>query len=239
MKKMLSAAKNFILDILFPKFCSNCGKEGTYLCPDCASLISVADRQYCPFCLEPKIVFDGRTCSRCRQTKKLSGLYCATSYGDFLIRKMIKQFKYEPYARELAKPLSSLIINHLAVLNKLESFGDFIVIPIPSHRKKLRQRGFNPAEEIGKEIAGILKIPLLDEILVKIKPTAAQAELKKEERLKNIQGAFLCRKPELIHGKKIILIDDVFTTGATMEEAALTLKKAGVKEIWGMVVARG
>jgi len=239
MKKILSAARNLILDILFPKFCLNCGKEGSYLCPDCVSLVSIADRQYCPFCSEPKIVFDGRTCSRCRQTKKLSGLYCAASYGDFLIRKMIKQFKYEPFAKEMSKPLSSLIINHLAILNKLENFGDFISIPIPSHKRKLRQRGFNPAEEIGREIAIILGIPLLNEVLIKIKPTDAQAELKKEERLNNVKGAFMCRRPELIFGKKIILIDDVFTTGATMEEAALVLKKAGAKEVWGMAVARG
>lgn len=239
MEKFVSSLKNFILDILFPRFCLNCSKEGNYLCPDCASLISISDRQYCPFCSEPKIVFGGRTCPRCRRTKKLSGLYYATSYADFLPRKIIKKFKYEPFAKELAEPLSSLIISYLINLNKLADFADFFTIPIPSHRKKLKQRGFNPAEEIGKKITKVLKIPLLNEVLVKTKPTAAQADLQREERLENIKGVFHCQRPELIAGKKILLIDDVFTTGATMEECATELKKAGAKEVWGMAVARG
>ncbi len=151
----------------------------------------------------------------------------------------MRQFKYGPYARELAKPLSSLIIDHLVSINKLENFADFILIPIPSHIKKLKQRGFNPAQEIGKEISKILKIPLLDGVLTKTKPTIAQVELTKGERLKNIKGVFSCQNPESVAGKKIILIDDVFTTGATMEECAAELKKARAKEVWGMVVARG
>lgn len=231
--------REFILDLLFPKFCLNCNKEGSYLCQDCFSLIDILEKQYCPFCAQPRIVIDGETCNHCRRSKHLSGLYCAASYNNFIVKKLINQFKYEPYIKELAKPLTSLIIAHLIYLNKLSNFGDFLLIPVPLYKKKLKQRGFNQTEEIAKELSKNLKIPFFNNALIKTKQTPAQVKLKKEEREENIKGTFLCQKPEMIKNKKILLVDDVFTTGATMEEAALILKRAGAKEVWGIVVARG
>jgi len=239
MREFLSKTKEFFLDFLFPKFCISCGKEGSYLCQDCFSLIDILERQYCPFCPQPKVVIDGKTCNFCKRSKSLNGLYCAASYNNFIIKKLINQFKYEPYIKELSKPLSFLIVAHLINLDKAENFQDYIFVPIPLHKKKLKKRGFNQASEIAKELSRILKIPFFDDILIKIKQTPAQMELKKEEREKNIKGIFLCQKPEIIQRKKILLVDDVFTTGSTMEESALTLKRAGAKEVWGIVVARG
>lgn len=242
MKQLLFKIKDFLLDILFPKFCLNCGKEGDYLCQDCFSLIDISERQYCPFCPPAggqKVVLDGKTCPHCRKSKRLDGLYCPVSYNHFIVKKMINQFKYEPYIKELSKPLSSLIITHLLNLNKLSIFNNFSLIPVPLHKKKLKQRGFNQAEEIIKELSKILKIPFFNDVLVKIKQTPAQVELEKEEREKSIKGAFLCQKPEIIKKKKILLVDDIFTTGSTIEECAKVLKESGAKEVWGMVVARG
>jgi len=239
MKKIFISIKNFLLDFLFPKFCISCGKEGSYLCQDCFFLIDILERQYCPFCSRPKIVIDGKTCNFCNRSKSLNGLYCAASYNNFIVKKLINQFKYEPYIKELSKPLSSLIVAHLINLNKVENFQDYILVPIPLHKKKLKKRGFNQASEIAKELSKILKISFFDNILIKTKQTPAQMELKKEEREKNIKGIFLCQKSEIIQRKKILLVDDVFTTGSTMEESAFTLKRAGAKEVWGIVVARG
>ncbi len=247
----LSSIKEFILDILFPKFCINCSKEGSYLCQDCFSLIDISERQYCPFCFQPRVVLDGKTCSFCRRSKKLIGLYSATSYNNFIVKKMINQFKYEPYIKELSKPLSFLIIHYLINLNKMpaciatqsvaggSNFFDFVLVSIPLHKKKLKQRGFNQAEEIAKELSENLKLPVFNDILIKTKQTPAQVKLEKEEREKNIRGVFLCQKSELVTNKKILLVDDIFTTGATMEECARVLKDAGAKEVWGVVVARG
>lgn len=259
MQKLFFKVKKFVIDILFPKFCLNCGKEGSYLCEDCFSLIDVSERQYCPFCSIPKIVLDGRTCPSCRRSKKLNGLYSAVPYNNSIIKKLIYQFKYS-HIKELAKPLSSLITIHLANLNpvrdsenvdkskkenisngasKVKNFSGFVLMPIPLHKKKLKERGFNQAEEIAKQLSKTLGAPVLSNILVKIKQTLNQVDLKKEEREKNIKGSFSCQKPDLIFGKKILLVDDVFTTGSTMEEGALTLKRAGAKQVWGIVVARG
>jgi len=119
MPKYLSSAKEFLVDLLFPKFCINCGREGSYLCQDCLSLIDILEIQYCPFCALPKIVIDGKTCNSCKNSKRLTGLYCATSYDNFIVKKTINQLKYEPYIKELSKSLASLIIAHLISLNKL------------------------------------------------------------------------------------------------------------------------
>jgi len=239
MKEAMGRLKELFLDILFPKFCLNCEREGSYLCSDCQSLIDIMDRQYCPFCFPPKVVFDGKTCSYCRQNKNLSGLFFAASYDNFIVKKLIHQFKYQPYLKKLAEPLSCLIITYLNIINKTDFFNDFVLLAVPAHKRKLKQRGFNPAKEIAKEISGFLKIPIIENGLTKIKQTPAQVELKKEERGRNILGVFSCPNPDLIKDKKILLVDDVFTTGATMEECARVLQAASAKEVWGMVVARG
>lgn len=217
--RFLSSVKDFILDILFPEFCLICGREGSYLCRDCQSLTPISSEIY-------------------QGTKNLAGLYWAAPYGNFVVKKAINQFKYPPYIRELAKPLSFLIISHLLSAGNLD-FSNFILVPVPLHKKKLKKRGFNQAEELAKELSKFLRAPVLNDVLVKIKKTPAQAELKKEQREENIKGAFFCREPGLLQGRKILLVDDVFTTGSTMEEIARLLREAGAKQVWGAVVARG
>lgn len=228
-----------LIDILFPAFCLNCGREGAYICEDCASLVEIFENQYCPFCRIPKIVPDGKTCIKCRESKKLNGLFCATSYDNRLIRGLIQKFKYEPtLAKCLAKPLADFIITHFKLVNK-GNFEECLWIAVPLHKKKLKQRGFNQAEELAKELSERLGGELSFDALIKTRQTDSQTDLPRQEREKNVGGAFSCVKPEAIRGKKIFLVDDVFTTGATMEECARVLRKAGAKEIWGVVVARG
>ena len=241
MIKVFKYAKNFILDLLFPPFCIGCGREETYLCQDCASRIEILEYQYCPFCNTPKITPDGKTCPSCRKSKNLSGLYSATSYQDPLVKKMISLFKYKPFIKELSKPLTSLIIAHFQILGKMpEDFNQFTLIPVPLHKKQLKKRGYNQSAELAKEISLRFKIPILNNALVKIKQTISQTKLNRTERLKNVRGVFEINPSfsASIKNKKILLVDDVFTTGSTMEECAKTLKKAGAKEVWGVTIAR-
>ena len=220
-KSMRRKAKNFIFDLLFPKFCLSCQKEGNYLCEDCQSILLVSGvHQKNP-------------------TQNLKDLYFAIDYQQPLIKNLIKLFKYQPFVKELVIPLTSLIITHFQLIEKSTAdFVNFILVPVPLERKKLKWRGFNQAEEIGKELANFFGIPLITNCLIKIKETLPQVELSDEERRENIKGAFLVKDKELIKNKKILLIDDVYTTGATMEECARVLKKAGAKEVIGIVIAR-
>ena len=224
------------LDILFPKFCVNCGKEGAYLCEDCMSLVDVFEYQYCAFCYPPKVVLDGKTCKSCRNRKKLNELFCAASYQKNIVKKMLLLFKYEPYAKELSKPLSNLIITHFQILGKTPQID--LIIPVPLRKQKLKKRGFNQSEEIALWIAHFLKKPLIADALIKIKKTDDQMRLSGGRRQKNLENAFSCARPEIIKNKKILLIDDILTTGTTIEECACALKRAGANQVSAAVVAR-
>ncbi len=241
MKKILISIKAFLLDIFFPRFCLSCGKEGSYLCQDCQALLEVSEEQHC-LCKEPFTIFGTKMvkgkCRKCRG-KILHGLYSALPYENFLTKRLIQQFKYPPYFKGLANTLASLIITHFHLLDKPPDFSRFVLLPVPLHKSKLRERGFNQSEEIAKELGKFLRIPVVGDSLLKIKETQAQVELSESEREENIKGAFFCQKPEEVRSRKILLVDDIYTTGATMEECGRVLKKAGAQEVWGVVVARG
>jgi len=274
---MLEQARNFFLNLLFPKSCFLCQREGSYLCQDCQATLEISgfhqissaskDGDEMKFHRLSSDSEDGEERNALRQysTENLDDLYFAIDYQKPLIKKLIQSFKYEPFIKELADNLSSLIIEHFQLLEKLPDFTDrvlipvpldsnpptthtpppsspqseYVLIPVPLDRKKLKWRGFNQAEEIGKELSKFLKISLINDVLVKIKETLPQVELSDEERKENIKGAFSCQNPELIKGRKILLVDDIYTTGSTMAECARVLKTAGAKEIIGIVIARG
>jgi ComF family protein len=111
-------------------------------------------------------------------------------------------------------------------------------MPVPLGKRRLKWRGFKQAEELAKELSSFLKIPLVSDCLIKIKETLPQVELSEKEREENIKGVFKIKNDEKILGKKILLVDDVYTTGSTMKECARILKRAGAKEIIGIVIAR-
>jgi ComF family protein len=211
--------RNWFLDLLFPKFCFGCKKEKTYLCQDCLATIEIFKEH------------------KRLKNKFLDDLFAATEYKNPLVKNLILALKYEPFAREIAKDLANLIKIHLKFTNKDSNFSDFILTPTPLSRKKLRWRGFNQAEEIAKELSRFLKIPLISDCLIKIKETPAQVMLSEKERRKNLKDVFLIKNKEKIRNKKILLVDDVFTTGTTLSEAAKVLKNSGAKKVIGLVVA--
>lgn len=231
-------AQSFLLDTAFPKFCFLCQKEGSYLCQDCQGTIEISEQLYC-LCQEPVRLPQIGKCQKCKG-KALGGLYFGTTYQSNLTKKIIHHFKYEPFIKELKEILIGLIKASFALTGKEKtSFADFLIIPVPLDIKRLKWRGFNQAEEIGKELSNFLEIPLINDVLFKIRSTPPQIELSGSEREENIKEVFSMKNPEKIRERKILLADDVYTTGATMEEAAKVLKMAGAKIIYGIVIARG
>jgi len=225
--------KNIIsngIDLLYPQFCFNCRKEGNYLCEDCRSILEISG------------IHQDYNHNR-YQRSSLKDLYFPLSYQSLLIKNLIQKFKYQPFVKELAKTLASLIINHFQLIDKfpyqnLVGGSSLILIPVPLEKKRLKWRGFNQAEELAKELSIFLKIPLIPNCLIKTKESLPQIDLSEEERKKNVKGVFLCKNPNQIKEKKVFLIDDIYTTGATMEECAKVLKEAGAEEIIGIVIAR-
>ena len=239
----------FILGLFFPKLCLGCQKEGTFLCEDCKATLEISEYDYCLCNKKPLLIPPAQKFGKCNKclSKKLSGLYFALSYKEkSLIRKLIHQFKYKPYTKNLAKPLASLIIEHFIITQKNtdDIWQNSVLIPVSLDKKKLKIRDYNQSEELAKELSKVLKIPVVSDVLIKVKKTEPQMKLKKEEREKNLSGAFAispaCHSRESgnLVGKKVFLVDDVYTTGSTMEECARVLRDAGAKSVWGIAIAR-
>lgn len=230
--------KKFLLNLLFPSFCYGCNKEGSFLCEDCRALLEISSYQYC-LCENPKRLETSYKCEKCLN-KNLSGLYFALPYKNTLTKKLIHQFKYEPYVRGLSKTFASILLEHFILSNKNTNdvWQNSILVPIPLSKKKIKNRGYNQSEEIGKELSKAINIPLITNVLVKIKETQSQINLSGLERAENVKDSFAIKNPEEISGKKIFLLDDVYTTGSTMEECAKQLILSGAKEVFGITIAR-
>lgn len=229
----------FFLDLLFPQFCFFCKKEGFALCPDCLSLVSIAESCFCPFC-----TFKTEKPATCRKHQgcHLDGLFSASSYQEKKVQKLIQSFKDKPFLRSLKRPLSSLIISHIFLTenNKYFASGEnSLFVALPLIKKRQNQRGYNQAQELAKELSAFFRIPLERNNLLKTKETIKQTELLYQEREENIKGAFKLKDPACFKNKRVFLVDDILTTGTTLEEAAKVLKTKGkAREVYGVVIAR-
>lgn len=167
---------------------------------------------------------------------RLNGLYSIWEY-ESVIRKAILALKYK-YATEIGKEISDYLINSLPTL-VLPSVQYLTPIPIYWYKENLR--GFNQSSEIGKRIAGMMGWKFTPDLLVKNISTVSQTELGGKERRLNLKGAFTANpfyKSLLSSLESVIVFDDIFTTGSTLNEAGKALKKAGAKKVWGLTIAR-
>lgn len=236
---------DFIFDILFPKICLSCHKEGHYICPECLKKVPICKCSNCYIC--GKRSPSGKICPNCKikTDSHLTGLLVASDWNNILVRQVIYEFKYR-FIKDLSIPLGEILKIFLQN-NKLINWQTDkpILIPVPLHKKRFIWRGFNQSELIAEYLSDILKIPLYNNLLVRIRHTEPQAEIKNEsKRLKNISNAFeinqkIKKDSGLLRNKIIFLLDDICTTGATLNDCAKTLRQFKPKEIWGLVVARG
>ncbi|MCK5081122.1 MAG: ComF family protein [Candidatus Moranbacteria bacterium] len=239
--KFLNILEKATLDIVLPKHCLHCHKEETFLCPECLDLIKINSFQVCPLC-QKSLTEYGEICRYCRSFKPpIDGLITAANYDNPLVARLIRLFKYK-FIDQLSDPLSKILIKAYQK-NKL-AIPD-LIIPVPLHPLRLRWRGFNQAELLAQNLAQNLlpgfPIKVNSEILTRVKYTLAQANLKKsEDRQQNVQDAFQIDLKALdkIKNRRILLIDDICTTGSTLMECGKQLRKLKPKTIQGVVVAR-
>lgn len=221
------------LDIFFPKRCVGCGASDTFLCYKCAGEIETFVTPTCNVC--GKINKFGQTCSGCRAKTKsnLTGLIIAARYDSGPVKEMIHHLKYSGFT-ELVPAISELICQRLKT--KMPR-GDLVIVPIPLHQKREAKRGFNQAELIARFVSKRFNIRG-GNALARTRNTETQVKLNRFERMRNLSGAFVCLDEKLIKERIILLIDDVTTTGSTLNECACVLKNAGAKRVWGIVVAK-
>ncbi len=227
-----------LVKTIFPLYCVICKREGEALCQDCFSLQEIPDKFWC-LCNQPKMFPEPRKCKQC-SFYQLDGLIAPLSFEEKLVKTIIHKFKYPPFLKELSLPLALYIIAQL----KLSEYQEVllaqkpVLVPLPLSKSRLRWRGFNQSELLAQELSNHLGLPMEKDVLIKIKNSIPQMELSKQERVKNLAGAFAVQNLPKIQEKFVLLVDDVYTTGTTMREASLVLKKAGAKKVIGMCVAR-
>lgn len=225
-----------LLKLLFPERCILCGqvtKEGA-VCKQCADkLVFCRDIRICKKCSRP-ISEEQLLCEFCASTpRSFTACFAPVVYTGELRRSILKYkfYQHPEYHRGYAK----LIFSHLLSLGVLPHFD--LVVAAPLSKERMKERGYNQAQLIAKELARLMGLPFAKNCVRKIQHTAAQSTLSHQERLKNVSNAFSVVNAEAVCGKTVLLTDDILTTGSTADEVAKQLLKAGAKQVYVAVVA--
>ena len=219
------------VDSFFPRQCVGCGKVGGFLCPECLGKLPRLLPPLCPNCGRSQA--SGIVCPDCRQRQtEIDGIRSPFRF-DEVIRKAIHQLKYRNL-KAISPCLAELLADYLGS-NSLP--GEALVC-VPLHPRRLRERGYNQSSLLARELGRRIDLPVIEDCLIRVKQAQPQVRaVDVEERRRNVADAFVCRD-EKVEGKQIILIDDVCTSGATLESCAAALKSKDATSVWGLTLAR-
>ena len=230
---------NIILDLLFPRRCPVCGQivmpKGSLICPGCVKKLSWVRGPVCKCCGKEIISGTMEYCPDCAANPRSFSRGMALFNYNEISAPSLAMVKYHDRREYLDFYAEAAYRRYAKAIARL---SPDLIIPVPVHKSRLKKRGFNQAEEFGKRLSGYLGIPVSSEFLVRPKKTAPQKDLGPALRLKNLEQAFFCKKlPSGV--KKVLLIDDIYTTGSTAEACARALKKAGAGQVYLLVIAIG
>lgn len=219
------------LDWLYPPYCGGCAEPGERWCEKCRSQASRLGELVCMCCGQPQSEA-GKTCPLCSSTPPSYAALRSWAAYEGPLREAVQRLKYR---RDIG--LGEVLSLHL-----IEQLHDLawqidLVMPVPLSMKRLRQRGYNQASLLARPVALALKIPYSTSALLRQRDTASQVGLSAHERLENVRGAFSANTPR-VGEKRILIIDDVTTTGATIQACALALLEAGAHSVHGLTLAR-
>lgn len=226
MSSPLRSLAQLFIRTLFPASCVGCGAMDTWLCASCREDTPVPLERRCPACLKTLGTHTG--CAHPLTELVASGAYRGTVLAD-----AIQALKYQ-YIAALAEPLGERVA--VALRAHGTAWTPAVIVPIPLHARRFRERGFNQAERIAKVAGTMLHIPVRTDLLRRRRKTHRQVGLERDERLRNLRDAFVVNGT-LPAGHTIILLDDVWTTGATLTAAADILHSGGAERVIGCVVA--
>lgn len=234
-----SRIKRFLTDLLFPRRCPVCGgivlPKGELICPGCVKKLSFVKQPVCKKCGKEITSAEREYCLDCTKHKR------SFDYGRALLnyndtaKKSMADIKYRNRREYLDFYAEAVCLRYGKLLMRL---GADALVPVPVHPSRRRQRGFNQAEIFADRIGERLGIPVSPEMLVRRKKTAPQKQLNPKERLHNLEEAFAAGAvPEGV--TRVILVDDIYTTGSTMEACARALLRAGVKNVYFIAICIG
>lgn len=248
LKRYYFFIKSFLSSLLFPRICVGCGKDIRWICDECLKTIDIIREPFCPECRRPTLA--GEFCENCRSRFALDGIFICANFGEGVLKEAIHQFKYNSIA-DIGGVLGKIMIGKMKnyesslgstrdkrIMNQEWEFD--LVVPVPLHKKRLRERGFNQSEILARAICRDGHFVLAKNILIRKKYTTPQMELDREQRLENLKDVFeFVGDNDFLKNKNILLVDDVTTTGATLEECAKILKQNGAEKVWAIVLAKG
>jgi len=230
------------LDMLYPRNCIGCGQRSPetfrYICWDCWSDASRIEPPFCDLCGDPvagSITHDF-ICYACSAEKPSFDRARSAVRYDGVAGEALRQFKYEK-GLWLASDLAVLLLNCLRAEYPDRVFD--LVVPVPLYHVRRRERGYNQSAVLAAELARRLGTRMSARLLRRIHPTASQTNLTAAQRLSNVQTAFHHGREKRLAGRRVLLVDDVMTTGATVNACAKALKKGGAESVHVLTVARG
>jgi len=223
--------KEVALDLLFPQWCLGCGREGAYICASCLCRLPRMIGPFCPVCSSPQA--SGLICPACTsQRPEIDGIRSPFRF-DGIMRQAIHQLKYRNL-RAIARLLARLLNEYLTA----NPIPGQVLVPVPLHQKRLRQRGYNQSQLLAQELGRLAELPVVTDCLLRQRPAPPQAETTTvAQRRANVAQAFACLNDRL-RDKQVLLIDDVATSGATLDACAAALKATGASSVWGLTLAR-
>ena len=237
MNYYLGEFKKLIFDTIFPKKCIACRKEGSYICDNCFAYIDLTKKQQCPKCKNDS--HQGSYCSSC-QSRSLDGLFVMADFDDPILSQAIHCFKYN-FISDLGSALAEIYKTNDELGQFVNSYKKNIAVAaVPLHKKRELHRGFNQSEILAERFAHMNNLVHIPKLITRIRNTVSQVEIgDASSRKLNVKDAFNIDNFNLVKGKRVIIVDDVYTTGATLTECSRALKQGKPEGINGLVLARG
>ena len=227
----LTKLKGMALDLLFPRWCVGCGGEGSFLCQSCQRSLPRIEPPFCPRCGKPQA--GGRLCSGCAEwSASIDGIRSPFRF-EGVVREAVHQLKYRNL-RALTPLLCELLHDYM----EAHPIPGEALVPVPLHHKRLRERGYNQSRLLAQGLGRLSGLPVVADCLIRQNNNPPQARTSTvEERRGNVAGVFVCRD-DRFQGKRVLLIDDVATSGATLDACAEVLKASGAASVWALTFAR-
>lgn len=230
------------LDMFYPRRCLGCGASSPetfrYICWDCWSDAARVEPPFCDLCGDPVAgaVDHEFICYSCSAEKPaFAGARSASRY-DGVVGEALRQLKYEK-ALWLAPDMAELL--HICLQAEYPGQVFDLIVPVPLHHIRRRERGYNQSALLARELGRRMGCPVRSGVLRRIRPTATQTNLTANERLSNVEGAFQYKRTMKLAGRRVLLVDDVMTTGATVNACAKSLRKGGAASVHVVTAARG
>ncbi|NLL61578.1 MAG: ComF family protein [Candidatus Atribacteria bacterium] len=240
--------KEGFLNLIYPLSCQNCGRpikesKGYSLCDDCLKLIKLISPPYCYRCGKPfsgEVDFEEKAiCADCLTKKRPYYFTRSVAYYQGVLREGVHLLKYQKQVK-LVQPLGNLLVSYLAKNDFIMIREIDLVVPVPLFKKDCLKRGFNQSSLLAKYVADYFSLYFSEDLLIKDKMNLSQVGLSKTERKKNVRKVYTLNTSFSLEGlSNILLIDDIFTTGATIDACCRELKKTGVEKLYVLTLARG